>query len=48
MFVKVMPVDYKRMQQYMTQVRNEGKHDNDYDIAIAAFDLHLANLAKTA
>ncbi|EAR11077.1 glutamate synthase, large subunit, GOGAT [Reinekea sp. MED297] len=43
-FVKVMPVDYKRMQGYMTQARDSGKYDTEDDIAAAAFDMHIANL----
>ncbi|GAW97143.1 MULTISPECIES: glutamate synthase large subunit [Colwellia] len=45
-FVKVMPVDYKRMQGYMTDVRNSGKFDSEYDIAVEAFDIHLNNIAS--
>ncbi len=47
-FVKVMPVDYRSMQQYMAEARATGKYDNDYDVAVAAFDMHLANMAKSA
>ncbi|MBD1389695.1 glutamate synthase large subunit [Neiella sp. HB171785] len=45
-FVKVMPVDYKQMQEYMKQARATGKYETDNDIAAAAFDMHMANLAK--
>jgi len=45
-FVKVMPVDYKRMQGYMDQVRNSGKFESEYDIAVEAFDIHLNNIAS--
>ena len=45
-FVKVMPVDFKRMQGYMNDVRNTGKHDSEYDIAVEAFDIHLNNIAS--
>jgi len=44
-FVKVMPVDYKRMQGYMSDVRASGKFDSEYDIAVEAFDIHLNNIA---
>ncbi|OUS29228.1 glutamate synthase subunit alpha [Gammaproteobacteria bacterium 45_16_T64] len=44
-FVKVMPVDFKQMQSYMTQARNTGKFESEYDIAVEAFDMHLNNLA---
>jgi len=45
-FVKVMPVDYKRMQGYMAQVRDSGKFESEYDIAVEAFDIHLNNIAS--
>ena len=45
-FVKVMPVDYKRMQGYMSDVRASGKFDSEYDIAVEAFDIHLNNIAS--
>lgn len=45
-FVKVMPVDYKRMQGYMNDVRNSGKFESEYEIAVEAFDIHLNNLAS--
>lgn len=45
-FIKVMPVDFKRMQGYMNEVRNSGKHDSEYDIAVEAFDIHLNNIAS--
>ena len=45
-FVKVMPVDYKRMQGYMNDVRESGKFESEYDIAVEAFDIHLNNIAS--
>ncbi|MBW8190255.1 glutamate synthase large subunit [Neiella marina] len=45
-FVKVMPVDFKQMQEYMKQARASGKYDTDNDVAAAAFDMHMAALAK--
>jgi len=45
-FVKVMPVDFKRMQGYMDDVRKSGKHKSEYDIAVEAFDIHLNNIAS--
>ena len=45
-FVKVMPVDYKRMQGYMNDVRKSGKFKSEYDIAVEAFDIHLNNIAS--
>ena len=44
-FVKVMPVDYERMLKYMAEVRATKKFDNDYDIAVEAFDMHLRQMA---
>ena len=44
-FVKVMPVDFKKMQGYMDQARETGKFESEYDIAVEAFDMHLNNLA---
>ncbi|PKG80859.1 glutamate synthase large subunit [Colwellia sp. 75C3] len=45
-FVKVMPVDFKRMQGYMNDVRESGKFESEYDIAVQAFDIHLNKLAS--
>jgi glutamate synthase (NADPH/NADH) large chain len=45
-FVKVMPIDYKRMQGYMSDVRKSGKFESEYDIAVEAFDIHLNNIAS--
>jgi glutamate synthase (NADPH/NADH) large chain len=45
-FVKVMPVDYKRMQGYMDKARNTGEFETDYEVAVEAFDMHLENLAS--
>ena len=45
-FVKVMPVDYKRMQAYMEQARSTGKFKTEYEVAVEAFDRHLENLAS--
>nr|MBL0711362.1 glutamate synthase subunit alpha [Colwellia sp.] len=45
-FVKVMPVDFKRMQGYMNDVRSSGKFESEYDIAVEAFDIHLNNIAN--
>lgn len=44
-FVKVMPVDFKRMQSFMKQARGSGKFTDDYDVAVEAFDMHLNHLA---
>jgi glutamate synthase (NADPH/NADH) large chain len=44
-FVKVMPVDYKRMQGYMREVRDSGKFETEYDVAVEAFDMHIEKLA---
>jgi len=44
-FVKVMPVDYKRMQSYMKEARDSGKYETEQEIAEAAFDMHLAKIA---
>jgi glutamate synthase (NADPH/NADH) large chain len=44
-FVKVMPVDYKRMQGYMDKARSMGKFETEYDVAVEAFDMHLESLA---
>ena len=45
-FVKVMPIDYKRMQGYMNDVRESGKFKSEYDVAVQAFDIHLNNIAS--
>lgn len=45
-FVKVMPVDYKRMQGYMNNLRESEKFESEYDIAVQAFDIHLNKLAS--
>jgi len=45
-FVKVMPVDYKRMLGYMAAARETGKYQNENEVAEAAFDMHLQNLSK--
>ncbi|MFT5003106.1 MAG: glutamate synthase (NADPH/NADH) large chain, partial [Flavobacteriales bacterium] len=45
-FIKVMPVDFKRMQGYMNDVRQSGKFESEYDIAVQAFDIHLNKLAS--
>jgi glutamate synthase (NADPH/NADH) large chain len=45
-FVKVMPVDYRRMQGYMNDVRESGKFESEYDVAVQAFDIHLNNIAS--
>jgi len=45
-FIKVMPVDHKRMQGYMNDVRESGKFESEYDIAVQAFDIHLNKLAS--
>lgn len=44
-FVRVLPVDYARMQGYMKTVREEQKIDDEYEVAVQAFDMHLKNLA---
>ncbi|MEH6648683.1 MAG: glutamate synthase large subunit [Motiliproteus sp.] len=44
-FVKVMPVDYRQMQAYMDQARSSGKYPTEEEVAEAAFDMHLNNLA---
>ncbi|WP_404414465.1 glutamate synthase large subunit [Marinospirillum sp.] len=46
-FARVMPVDYEQMQGYMKQVRTEKQLDDDYEVAVAAFDLHLKKLADS-
>ncbi|MAZ66656.1 MAG: glutamate synthase large subunit [Kangiellaceae bacterium] len=44
-FVKVTPVDYQRMQNYMSEVRSQNESLSDYEVAVEAFDMHLKNLA---
>ena len=44
-FVRIMPVDYERMMNYMEIARESEKFDNEYDIAVEAFDMHLAAIA---
>jgi len=46
-FARVMPVDYEQMQGYMKQVREEKQLDDDYQVAVEAFDLHLKKLADS-
>ncbi len=43
-FVKVMPVDYKRIMNYVAEARATGKHDTEEAIMDAAFEMHLANM----
>ncbi|MEJ2043107.1 MAG: glutamate synthase large subunit [Reinekea sp.] len=45
-FTKVMPVDYKRIQQYMQIARHSGKYETDDEISAAAFDMHIENLTQ--
>ncbi|MBQ1783592.1 MAG: glutamate synthase large subunit [Gammaproteobacteria bacterium] len=47
-FVKVMPVDYKRMLQFMAEARATGNYQSDYEVASAAFDMSLQAVAKSA
>jgi glutamate synthase (NADPH/NADH) large chain len=44
--IKVMPVDYKRIQQYMQTARESGKYDSEDQISAAAFDMHIENLKQ--
>ncbi len=44
-FVLVMPTDYEKMLELMAKARATKKFDNEYDIAVEAFDMHLASLA---
>ncbi|WP_406608720.1 glutamate synthase large subunit [Agarivorans sp. JK6] len=46
MFVRVMPTDYERMQNYMKEAKATGEHETDYDVAVAAFDMHLDSVAQ--
>ncbi len=46
-FVRVMPVDYERMQGYMKEAREQKNLDDDYEIAVEAFDMHLKKLADS-
>jgi glutamate synthase (NADPH/NADH) large chain len=45
-FTKVMPVDYKRIQQYMQTARDSGKYKTEDEVSSAAFDMHIENLKK--
>ncbi|MFT7558948.1 MAG: glutamate synthase (NADPH/NADH) large chain [Flavobacteriales bacterium] len=45
-FVKVMPVDYKKMLGYMKTARDTGNYSTENEVAEAAFDMHLDSLAK--
>ncbi len=45
-FVRVMPVDYERMQGYMAKARAEKNLTDDYEIAVEAFDMHLKQMAE--
>ncbi len=44
-FVRVMPVDFERMQNYMKQARDSGQFDDEQQVAEAAFEMHLGKLA---
>ena len=44
-FVRVMPVDYERMLNYMAEARATGKFEKDEEIAEEAFDMHMRQLA---
>ncbi|MCH6258578.1 glutamate synthase large subunit [Puniceicoccaceae bacterium K14] len=44
-FVRVMPVDYERMMNYMDDVRETEPEIDDYEVAVKAFDKHLEQLA---
>ncbi|MBK1878809.1 glutamate synthase large subunit [Pelagicoccus mobilis] len=44
-FVLVMPTDYEHILNLMEKARATNKFDNEYDIAVEAFDMHLASLA---
>lgn len=44
-FVRVMPVDYERMLNYMDKARSTEKFESEYDVAVEAFDMHLSALA---
>jgi glutamate synthase (NADPH/NADH) large chain len=46
MFVRVMPTDYERMQNYMKEAKATGDYETDYDVAVAAFDMHLDKVAQ--
>jgi glutamate synthase (NADPH/NADH) large chain len=43
--VKVMPIDYKKMQGDMDKARSTGKFETEYEVAVEAFDMHIENLA---
>ncbi|MCB1123423.1 MAG: glutamate synthase subunit alpha, partial [Verrucomicrobiae bacterium] len=47
-FVRVMPVDYERMLSYMEEARATKKFDNEYDVAVEAFDMHLRQMAPSS
>ena len=44
-FVRVMPVDYERMLNYMAEARATGKFEKEDEIAEEAFDMHMRQLA---
>ena len=45
-FVKVMPTDYKKMLGYIEKIRENKQNASESEIVDAAFDMHIANLAK--
>jgi glutamate synthase (NADPH/NADH) large chain len=45
-FVKVMPVDYKHIQQLMQMARESGKYKTEEEISSAAFEMHIAALKQ--
>lgn len=44
-FIKVMPVDFKRIQQYMAEAKATGKYATEVEIAEAAFGMHIAKIS---
>lgn len=47
-FVRVMPSDYERMMGYMQQARDSQQYSSEYEIAEAAFNMHMATLKQQA
>jgi glutamate synthase (NADPH/NADH) large chain len=45
-FVKIIPTDYKRMLEFIERARLTEEYETEDEIIDAAFDMHIADLAK--
>jgi glutamate synthase (NADPH/NADH) large chain len=44
--VKIIPTDYKRMLEFIERARLTEEYETEDEIIDAAFDMHIADLAK--